>query len=184
MPDAPASVDPWDPPPSGGKWRLCVACAQDRSLSFALVATLARGASQPPMAAPKLLGSVPLLLLCLWLSVVRPLPLGPLAPFAALGLALPALVVQCYLVSFPLTAGLAGDIDRHVTNPTPKPNPNPRFSRNPNPDLIPPLLLPLNLTLIILLTLPLTRTVPLRPGFRPSGCDRRGFHGARTRRRG
>ena len=39
-------------------------------------------------------------------QVIKPLPLGPLAPFAALGAALPILVAQCYVVSFPLTAGL------------------------------------------------------------------------------
>jgi len=54
------------------------------------------------------MASVPLLLICTWANLVKPLPLGPLAPFAALGLAVPALVIQCYLVSFPLTAGLAG----------------------------------------------------------------------------
>ena len=103
----PRGVDAWGAP-VGGRWRVCIACGHDRSLCFALVASLSKCASQPPFAAPKLMGSVPLLLVCTWISVLKPLPLGPLAPFAAVGLAVPALIIQCYLVSFPLTAGLAG----------------------------------------------------------------------------
>ena len=39
------------------------------------------------------------------MQVISQLPLGPLAPVAALCVALPTLVAQCYVVSFPLTAG-------------------------------------------------------------------------------
>merc|ERR1740139_774739 len=65
----PPGVDPWGTPKEG-RWRLCLACGHDRSLGFALVSSASKCVSRPPLAAPKLMASVPLLLICTWANVV------------------------------------------------------------------------------------------------------------------
>ena len=59
-----------------------------------LAKNLFRFIAQPPLQGAKLLVIFPSLLLWMWFSIVKTLPLGPLASFAALGLSLPVIVAQ------------------------------------------------------------------------------------------
>ena len=94
-------VDVWDSPPQGrGKRNACTAL-------FGGLQNLFRFIAQPPLQGAKLLVIFPSLLLWMWFSIVKTLPLGPLASFAALSLSLPVIVAQCYAIAFPLTGAIA-----------------------------------------------------------------------------
>jgi len=68
-------------------------------LPFAFVA-------QPPLSGLKLYLTFPLLCLYVWKSLIAPLGLGPLGPYAALGLAIVTLGAQCYSAAIPLAGSI------------------------------------------------------------------------------
>lgn len=93
------SIDVWAEPPTRRHSCSAVACM--------LVRSLFRCVTQPPCASLKLFGTFPGLLLGVWFVIVRALPLGPLAPYVALTMAVSTIILQAYAVAFPLTAAFA-----------------------------------------------------------------------------
>ena len=82
--------------------------ADKNSLTMCSVLSLPfRLAGQPPLQGLKVM-IFPLALYTVWSGVVKAVPLGPLASYAALGLAMGTLLTQSYAVAFPLAAGLLG----------------------------------------------------------------------------
>eukprot|EP00316_Scyphosphaera_apsteinii_P000709 CAMPEP_0119338542 /NCGR_PEP_ID=MMETSP1333-20130426/96327_1 /TAXON_ID=418940 /ORGANISM="Scyphosphaera apsteinii, Strain RCC1455" /LENGTH=529 /DNA_ID=CAMNT_0007349855 /DNA_START=48 /DNA_END=1637 /DNA_ORIENTATION=+ len=97
-PCEPEEVDVWASP-AKSRSTLHLLC----NILLGFFAFIAR----PPLQGLKLTVTFPSILCSIWFGVVRALPLGPIAPFVALGLAVPTLVLQSYAVSYPLTAGIA-----------------------------------------------------------------------------
>ena len=94
--------------------------ADQNSLTMCSVLSLPfRLAGQPPLQGLKVM-IFPLALFTVWSGVVKAVPLGPLASYAALGLAMGTLLTQAYAVAFPLAAGLLGLLTQvHAPLPIP-----------------------------------------------------------------
>ena len=88
-------------------WGFVLFCAV--AMLWMLVRGPLRFFSMPPLAAPKVFLGVPLFLYILWRWLVRPFAahFGPFSAYAALCCSAPALVAQCYVVSFPLAGSVA-----------------------------------------------------------------------------